>query len=112
MTKIRQQLIDKAAVHILQVQAFQKHYADQKRKKADFQERKQVRVFTRFMPLRGSFKFQPRFFESFKIMKRVGKVAYHLDLPTSMQHQPVLHVPLLQTDRGMQRHYQMKIGKQ
>ena len=99
MTKIFQQLVDRAAVHILQAQALQKHYADQKRKEAEFQEGEQVWVSTRFMPPRGSSKFQPRFIGPFKIVKRIGKVAYQLDLPPSMQQHPVFHVSLLQKDK-------------
>ena len=54
---------------------------------------------TRFMPPRGSPKFQPRFIGPFRIIKRIGKVAYQLDLPASMQQHPVFHVSLLQKDR-------------
>ena len=35
----------------------------------------------------------------FKIIKRIGKVAYQLALPASMQQHPVFHVSLLQKDR-------------
>ena len=99
MTKIFQQLVDRAAVHILQAQALQKYYADQKRKEVEFQEGELVWVSTRFMPPRGSPKFQPRFIGPFKIIKRIGKVAYQLALPASMQQHPVFHVSLLQKDR-------------
>ena len=87
-------------MHILQAQARQKHYADQKRKEAEFQVGKQVWVSTRFMPPRGSSKFQPRFIGPFRVIKRIGKVAYQLDLPASMQQHPVFHVSLLQKDRS------------
>ena len=99
MTKVFQQLVDRAAVHILQAQARQKHYADQKRKEAEFQVGERVWVSTRFMPPRGSSKFQPRFIGPFRVIKRIGKVAYQLDLPASMQQHPVFHVSLLQKDR-------------
>lgn len=51
------------------------------------------------MPPRGSSKFQPRFIEPFRIIKRIGKVVYQLDLPACMQQHPVFHVSLLQKDR-------------
>ena len=79
MNMIFQQLVDRAAVHILQAEALQKHYADQKRKEAEFQVGEKVRVSTSFMQPRGSPKFQPRFIGPFKITRRIGKVAYRLD---------------------------------
>lgn len=36
MTKLSQQLVDKAAMHLLQAQVLQKHYADQTRNEAEF----------------------------------------------------------------------------
>ena len=54
--------------------------------------------FYKMLP-RGSSKFQPRFIGPFRIVKRIGKVAYQLDLPASMQQHPVFHVSLLQKDR-------------
>ena len=41
MTKIFQQLVDRAAVHILQAQALQKHYADQKGRKLSSKKEKE-----------------------------------------------------------------------
>ena len=99
MTKLFQQLVDKAGAHILQAQAAQKHYADRHRREMEYQVGQRVWVSTRFMPPRGASKFQPRFIGPFKILKRIGKVAYLLELPASMQVHPVFHVSLLQADK-------------
>lgn len=99
MTKLFQQLVDRAAAHILQAQAHQKHYADGKRREVEFNIGDKVWVSTRFMQPRGSAKFQPRFIGPFIIQAKVGKVAYKLELPPSMQQHPVFHVSLLQRDK-------------
>lgn len=47
-------------------------------------------------PRDGSRKFHPRFIGPFKIIKKVGKVSYKLDLPDNMSRiHPVFHVSLL-----------------
>lgn len=99
MTKLFQQLVDRAATHISQAQQQQKFYADQRRREVEFQPGEDVWLSTKFMQPRGSAKFQPRFIGPFKVLNRVGKVAYKLDLPPSMQHHPVFHVSLLQRDK-------------
>jgi hypothetical protein len=47
-------------------------------------------------PQDASPKFHPRFIEPFKIIKKVGKVAYKLEMPEHMQRiHPMFHVSLL-----------------
>ena len=50
------------------------------------------------MQPKGTAKFQPRFVGPFKVLQRIGKVAYCIGLPPSMQA-PVFHVSLLQRDK-------------
>ena len=52
-------------------------------------------VMTDTLKQRPSYKFQPRFFGPFKIRKRIGPVAYRLDLPPSCQFHPTVHVSRL-----------------
>ena len=44
---------------------------------------------------RPSAKLQPRFFGPFKVLKRIGPVAYRLDLPRSCHFHPTVHVSRL-----------------
>ena len=42
--------------------------------------------------LQGNMKLSPRFYGLFRILARVGKVAYHLELPPHSRLHPVFHV--------------------
>ena len=96
MTKLFQQLVDRAAAQLLLAQARYKYYADLKRRDVTFQAGDLVWVSTRNMQATGVAKFQPRFIGPFKVLEPVGAVAYRLELPDSMQLHPVFHVSLLQ----------------
>ena len=95
MTRVFQQMVDKAAKHIAAAQAKQKHYADKNRREEEFEVGEKVWLSTRNMAPRGSAKLQPKYVGPFEILKRIGKVAYELKLPPSMQQHPVFHVSLL-----------------
>ncbi|XP_051137571.1 transposon Ty3-G Gag-Pol polyprotein [Andrographis paniculata] len=78
-------------------QSRQKSYADKRRRKLEFKVGDQV--FLKFSPMKGVMRFgkkeklSPRYVGPFSITKRIGKVAYRLDLPTSMsQIHNVFHV--------------------
>ena len=60
------------------------------------------RVYLKLQPhiqssvaLRSNHKLSFRFYGPFEVLSRVGKVAYKLDLPTSTQIHPVVHVSQL-----------------
>ena len=85
---------------LLKAQSQQKSYADRRRRPLEFEACDHV--FLNVMPKRGVVRFgkrgklSPRFIGPFKILKRVGTVAYWLALPPSLSgvHE-VFHVFML-----------------
>ena len=110
MTKTFQHLVDKAAMHIIREQSRQQYYANKRRREVEFEVGEKVWVSTKYMQLGGVAKFQKRFLGPFTIIKRIGKVAYQLDLPDSMGRHPVFHVSLLQKDRPRDDEIQFEEG--
>ena len=85
---------------LLTAQSWQKSYTDVRHRSLEFEVRDHV--FLKVMPKRGVVRFgkrgklSPRFIGPFKILERVGTVAYRLALPPSMSgvHE-VFHVSML-----------------
>ena len=64
-------------------------------------------VYLRLQPYRqfslkkkGAVKLQPRFYGPYKISRKVGEVAYELDLPTNNKIHNVFHVSCLKKEVG------------
>ena len=77
-------------------QAYQKKYADAKRRPASFQVGQEVWLSTANLPIEeGSKALRHRFRGPFKILELVGENAAKLDLPASWLIHPVFHVSLL-----------------
>lgn len=82
-------------------QCRQKSYADHRRKDLEFEVGDQVLL--KVSPIRGVMRFgkkraklSPRFIGPFRISKRIGKVAYQLDLPEKLSDiHNVFHVSML-----------------
>lgn len=77
-----------------------KHHADKKRSEKEFQVNDMV--YLKLQPYiqssiaqRGNHKLSYRFFGPYRIMQRVGTVAYRLDLPPDAKIHPVVHVSQL-----------------
>lgn len=99
MTKAFRALVDRAAAHLEQAKIQQKAFADASRRPLEFSVGDHVWVSTRYMVQRGSRVFAQRYVGPFRIIERIGKAAYKLDLPPSMQVHPVFHVSLLTADK-------------
>src|SRR5687767_15435423 len=82
------------------VQSRQKSYSNNRRKDIEFEVNDWV--YLKISPIKGVMRFgkkgklSPRYFGPYKILRRVGRVAYELDLPNdlAMVH-PVFHVSML-----------------
>jgi hypothetical protein len=81
-------------------QSRQKSYADKKRREASFNPRDFA--YLKVSPIRGTRRFQvhgklaPRYIGPYKVPKRVGAVAYRLELQEEMSDtHPVFHVSQL-----------------
>jgi hypothetical protein len=82
-------------------QSRQKSYADKKRREASFNP--SDFAYLKVSPIRGTQRFQvhgklaPRYIEPYKVLRRVGAVAYQLELLEKMSDiHPVFHVSQLQ----------------
>ncbi|XP_075074820.1 uncharacterized protein LOC142162373 [Nicotiana tabacum] len=78
----------------------QKCYTDVRRHKFEFKEGDQV--FLKVSPMKGVMRFgkkgklSPRFIGPYRILKRIGEVAYKLELPASMTlAHPIFHMSML-----------------
>ena len=83
----------------------QKMYADKHRIDRVFQV--EDLVYLRIQPYRqsclkkkGAEKLQPRFYGPYKIIRKVGGVAYELDLPANSKIHNVFHVSCLKKEVG------------
>ena len=86
---------------MLTAQSRQKSYVDERRRNLEFDVGDMV--FFRVAPMKGVLRFEkkrklsPRFVRPFEILERIGPVAYHLALPSSLSAvvHDVFHVSML-----------------
>ncbi|MCI01255.1 Ty-3/Gypsy retrotransposon polyprotein, partial [Trifolium medium] len=101
----RQQLIIALRQKLLKSQAIMKHFADQHRRDIKFEVGSFV--YVRLRPYRQKIatpttytKLSKRYYGPFKVVERIGKVAYRLDLPLTCKIHPVFHCSLLKLHHG------------
>ena len=108
MTKAFRMLVDRASAHIEHAQQLQKAYADSKRRPEEFKVGDKVWLSTRYLNYTGCAKFRHRYIGPFPITKCIGKVAYALQLPDSLNIHNVFHVSLLTRDHPRPEHMQSR----
>jgi len=93
--------------NLSKAQARMKSFADSKRREMSFEVGDAV--FLRLQPYRQKSlskqkyaKLSPRFFGPYKVIKKIGSVAYELELPPAARIHPIFHVSLLKPAIGIQ----------
>ena len=94
--------LSKAKASLAQAQARQKTFADQKRREVSYEVGDSVLLSSKNLPIRftGSGKLLPRYVGPFKVVQRIGSLAYKLDLPAHYRIHPVFHVSLIEPYRA------------
>ena len=93
----RDELLDKLKTNLLKAQTRMKNYYDQGRQDRQFQEGDMV--FVKLWPrkqksitLAAKMKLGYRYYGSYKVLQKIGPIAYKLDLMTDTHVHPVFHV--------------------
>jgi hypothetical protein len=91
--------MQEAKKHLLAAQDRQKSYADTKRREISFDVGTQVllSIFNIKLKMPEARKLLPKWIGHFKVLKRVGNVAYRLELPETLKIHDVLHISLLKS---------------
>lgn len=103
----REQMIQKLKANLEHAQSRIKYFADKKRTGRSFQVGDLV--FLKIQPyrqnafgLRGSLKLRSKFYGPYKIIEKIGSVAYKLLLPEGTNIHPVFHISQLKKHVGHQ----------
>lgn len=101
----REKMSQELKQNLLKAQNRMKQFADRKRSERQFDNGDMV--YLKMQPyrqnafgLRGSLKLRSKYYGPFRIMKRIGKVAYQLNLPEEAAIHPVFHASQLKKHLG------------
>lgn len=101
----RDNMIQRLKSNLLNAQNKMKLYADRKRTERQLDEG--AMVYLRIQPyrqnafgLRGSLKLRSKYYGPFKVLEKVGEVAYRLQLPDTAAIHPVFHISQLKEHIG------------
>lgn len=96
-------MLDELNLNLMKAQQRMKSHEDQKRSEVSFNVGEGV--YLKLQPYRQQLlarrpfkKLFARFYGPFKVVQRVGEVAYKLDLPTSCKLHPIFHISLLKRE--------------
>ncbi len=100
----RQQVMGLLQHNLVAAQARMKLQADRHRQERQFEVRE--RVFLRLQPFKQKTmhkklgKLGPKFYRPFRVLKKIGAIAYKLELPKEANIHPVFHVSCLKAKIG------------
>ena len=111
MAKVESQLLNRddaltnAKKELARAQQRMKKYYDQHHREVTFEPDEYVYLKIdprkqKALRKRYDFKLARKFFGPFKVLQRIGKVAYRLELPTASQLHPVFHISWLKKHIG------------
>lgn len=92
-------VIGEAKKHLIAAQQRQKFYANKNRREVSFEVDQQVLVSTANIKLKvpGARKLLPRWIGPFRVVQRIGVVAYRVQLPDTFKIHDVFHVSFLRS---------------
>ena len=101
----RDAILDELRMHLLRAQQKMKFQADTKRRPEEFDIGDLVYLKLRpyrqrSLARRKYEKLAARYYGPFKVLERIGKVAYKLELPSSASIHPVFHISQLRRAKG------------
>ena len=101
----RDAILDDLRVQLSRAQQRMKHYADTRRREVQLE--KGSLAYLKLQPYRQRSlaqrpfeKLAPRFYGPYKVLQRIGEVAYKLDLPPTSKVHPVFHISQLKPAVG------------
>lgn len=97
--------LERAKDCLERAQQRQKTYADRGSRDVNYDEGADLMLNTKNVRYRspGTPKFMPRWIGPYKVLERVGKVAYRLDLPVELKMHPVFQISQLKPAKKDQR---------